>query len=61
MDLRLTGVILIIGVALAFDFINGMHDAANSVATVVGTRVLRPHHAVLWAAGFNFLAAFVLG
>jgi inorganic phosphate transporter, PiT family len=60
-DLRLLGVILIIGVALAFDFINGMHDAANSVATVVATRVLRPHHAVLWAAFFNFLAAFVFG
>ncbi|HTE87059.1 MAG TPA: inorganic phosphate transporter, partial [Dehalococcoidia bacterium] len=47
-DLRLIGVILIIGVALAFDFINGMHDAANSIATVVATRVLRPYQAVVW-------------
>jgi PiT family inorganic phosphate transporter len=60
-DLRLAGVIFIIGVALLFDIINGMHDAANSVATVVGTRVLRPYHAVVWAAFFNFVAAFVFG
>jgi PiT family inorganic phosphate transporter len=44
--------------ALAFDFINGFHDAANSIATVVSTRVLKPQHAVLWAASFNFIAAF---
>lgn len=61
MDLGLLGVILIIGVALAFDFINGMHDAANSIATVVATRVLRPYQAVLWAAFFNFVAAFTFG
>ena len=61
MDLRLIGVILIIGVALAFDFINGMHDAANSIATVVATRVLRPYQAVVWAAFFNFMAAFLFG
>jgi PiT family inorganic phosphate transporter len=51
-------VFLIIFVALIFDFINGFHDAANSIATVVSTRVLRPHQAVLMAAFFNFVAAF---
>jgi PiT family inorganic phosphate transporter len=60
-DLGLSGVILIIAVALVFDFINGMHDAANSIATVVATRVLRPFQAVLWAAFFNFIAAFTFG
>lgn len=48
-------------VALTFDFINGFHDAANSIATVVSTRVLSPKLAVVWAAFFNFVAAFVLG
>ncbi|HEY3660096.1 MAG TPA: anion permease, partial [Candidatus Udaeobacter sp.] len=48
-------------VALSFDFLNGFHDAANSIATVVSTRVLSPKIAVLWAAFFNFIAAFVLG
>jgi PiT family inorganic phosphate transporter len=48
-------------VALAFDFLNGFHDAANSIATVVSTRVLSPKLAVLWAAVFNFIAAFLLG
>ena len=48
-------------VALAFDFLNGFHDAANSIATVVSTRVLSPKLAVLWAAFFNFVAAFFLG
>lgn len=61
MNLGLVGVILIIGVALIFDFINGMHDAANSIATVVATRVLRPFQAVIWAAFFNFAAAFIFG
>ena len=57
-----SGVILfIILVALIFDFLNGFHDAANSIATVVSTRVLSPQRAVLWAAFFNFIAAFVLG
>jgi PiT family inorganic phosphate transporter len=51
----------IILLALAFDFLNGFHDAANSIATVVSTRVLSPQKAVLWAAFFNFVAAFVLG
>jgi inorganic phosphate transporter, PiT family len=53
--------VFIILVALAFDFLNGFHDAANSIATVVSTRVLSPQKAVLWAAFFNFVAAFVLG
>jgi PiT family inorganic phosphate transporter len=53
--------LFIIFVALAFDFLNGFHDAANSIATVVSTRVLAPQKAVLWAAFFNFVAAFVLG
>ncbi|OFV97411.1 MAG: inorganic phosphate transporter [Acidobacteria bacterium RIFCSPLOWO2_02_FULL_60_20] len=48
-------------VALIFDFLNGFHDAANSIATVVSTRVLSPRQAVLWAAFFNFVAAFVFG
>jgi PiT family inorganic phosphate transporter len=52
---------LIIFVALVFDFLNGFHDAANSIATVVSTRVLSPQKAVVWAAFFNFVAAFVLG
>ena len=47
--------------ALVFDFINGFHDAANSIATVVSTRVLSPRYAVAWAAFFNFIAAFFLG
>lgn len=51
----------LIGVALAFDFLNGLHDAANSIATVVSTRVLKPHHAVMMAAFFNFFAFFVFG
>jgi PiT family inorganic phosphate transporter len=52
---------LLILVALAFDFMNGFHDAANSVATIVSTRVLTPRQAVLWAAFFNFVAAFGFG
>ena len=51
----------IIAVALAFDFLNGFHDAANSIATVVSTRVLKPHHAVAWAAFFNFVAFLFFG
>jgi PiT family inorganic phosphate transporter len=54
-------VILIVIIALAFDFSNGWHDAANSIATVVSTRVLSPGRAVLWAAFWNFIAAFVFG
>jgi PiT family inorganic phosphate transporter len=57
----MTVLIFIILVALLFDFLNGFHDAANSIATVVSTRVLSPQKAVLWAALFNFVAAFVMG
>ncbi len=54
-------IILIIGIALVFDFTNGMHDAANSVATIVSTRVLSPKQAVIWAAFFNFVAFMIFG
>jgi PiT family inorganic phosphate transporter len=54
-------VLITVLVALAFDFLNGFHDSANSIATVVSTRVLSPKLAVLWAATFNFIAAFFLG
>lgn len=57
----LTLVVIIILLALLFDFINGMNDAANSIATIVSTRVLSPRLAVLWAAFFNFIAAFGFG
>jgi PiT family inorganic phosphate transporter len=53
--------ILLIGIALAFDFLNGLHDAANSIATVVSTRVLSPRVAVLWAGFFNFIAFLFFG
>jgi PiT family inorganic phosphate transporter len=56
-----TYIVIIVGVAFVFDFINGFHDSANSIATVVGTRVLTPLVAVGWAATFNFLAAFTVG
>ena len=56
-----TYVVIIVAIALIFDFINGFHDSANSIATVVGTRVLSPGYAVLWAAFFNFAAAFTVG
>jgi inorganic phosphate transporter, PiT family len=52
---------ILVGVALLFDFLNGLHDAANSIATIVSTRVLRPQYAVLWAAFFNFIAFAVFG
>ncbi|GAB1350938.1 inorganic phosphate transporter [Ignavibacteriales bacterium] len=61
MDHALLSLIFIIFLALAFDFINGFHDAANSIATVVSTRVLSPRYAVAWAAFFNFVAFLVLG
>jgi len=54
-------VIVIVGIALVFDYVNGFHDAANSIATVVTTRVLTPGQAVVWAAFFNFVAAFTFG
>jgi len=53
--------LITVATALVFDFLNGFHDAANSIATVVSTRVLSPKLAVIWAAAFNFLAAFLLG
>jgi PiT family inorganic phosphate transporter len=61
MDTNLLAVVALITVALVFDFINGFHDAANSIATVVSTRVLTPGRAVIWAAFFNFVAAFTFG
>src|SRR5262245_47515337 len=54
-------IFVIIFVALVFDFLNGFHDAANSIATIVSTRVLAPTTAVAWAAFFNFIAAFLFG
>jgi PiT family inorganic phosphate transporter len=54
-------VIFLVFIALVFDFINGFHDSANSISTVVSTRVLSPKYAVLWAAFFNFIAAFLIG
>lgn len=59
--LALPILIALIVVALVFDFLNGLHDAANSIATIVSTRVLRPHHAVAWAAFFNFIAFLIFG
>src|SRR5881398_3973166 len=61
MDHTLLAVVGLITAALVFDYINGFHDAANSIATVVSTRVLSPGQAVLWAAFFNFVAAFGFG
>lgn len=54
--MEIYGIAFIVFLALVFDFINGFHDAANSIATIVSTRVLQPRHAVLWAACFNFIA-----
>jgi len=54
-------IIFVIFVALAFDYTNGMHDAANSVSTIVSTRVLSPKQAVIWAAFFNFIAFLIFG
>src|SRR5688572_6373746 len=59
MTITLGVLIFLVALALAFDFMNGLHDAANSIATVVSTGVLRPHHAVAFAAFFNFVAIFV--
>ncbi len=61
MDSQLAVVVLLVAIALVFDYINGFHDAANSIATIVSTRVLTPGMAVAWAAFFNFVAAFVMG
>jgi len=60
-DVAFSSIVIIITVALVFDYINGFHDAANSIATVVSTRVLSPAQAVAWAAFFNFVAAFFFG
>src|SRR6266566_2272038 len=54
-----TIVLVTIAMALVFDIINGFHDAANSIATIVSTRVLSPKYAVLWAAAFNFIALWI--
>ena len=59
LNMSLWVLVTLVAVALLFDFMNGFHDAANSIATIVSTRVLKPHHAVLWAAAFNFLAYFL--
>ncbi|MFY9586891.1 MAG: inorganic phosphate transporter [Actinomycetota bacterium] len=59
--MKLTAVIFIIAIALFFDYTNGFHDAANSIATVVSTRVLSPRVAVMWAAAFNFIAFLIFG
>ena len=59
--LGLPALIALIGIALLFDLLNGLHDAANSIATVVSTRVLRPQYAVAWAAFFNFIAFLFFG
>src|SRR5688572_19968378 len=59
--MKLTAVIFIIAFALFFDYTNGFHDAANSIATVVSTRVLTPRAAVIWAATFNFIAFLIFG
>src|SRR4029453_784264 len=59
--LALPLLIFLIGVALAFDFLNGLHDAANSIATIVSTPVLSPRWAVAWAAFFNFIAFLFFG
>jgi PiT family inorganic phosphate transporter len=61
MDHTLLAILILIAIALIFDFINGFHDAANSIATVVSTRVLTPGKAVIWAAFFNFIAAATFG
>src|SRR5690606_25496641 len=57
--LKMTFLIIIIALAFIFDYINGFHDAANSIATIVSTKVLTPFQAVLWAAFFNFAAYFI--
>ncbi len=60
-DFNIIFIAFVIAVALAFDFTNGMHDAANSIATIVSTRVLPPRYAVIWAAFFNFVAFLIFG
>jgi len=60
-EMSLTVIVVLVLLALAFDFMNGFHDAANSIATIVSTRVLKPHQAVVWAAVFNVVAYFIFG
>ncbi len=59
LDFGVGSLLLLVALALVFDFLNGFHDAANSIATIVSTRVLKPHQAVLWAAVFNVIAIFI--
>src|SRR5476649_938247 len=59
--MSLNFLVILVALALAFDFLNGFHDAANSIATIVSTRVMRPQWAVLWAAFFNFVAFLFFG
>src|SRR5258708_33874600 len=64
MDFAALGLPVLVGliaVALLFDFLNGLHDAANSIATIVSTRVLKPQYAVAWASFFNFIAFLFFG
>jgi PiT family inorganic phosphate transporter len=61
MDSTLIAIVFLVGLALFFDFLNGFHDAANSIATIVATRVLSPRYAVMWAAFFNFIAFAFFG
>jgi PiT family inorganic phosphate transporter len=61
MDSTLIAIVFLVGLALFFDFLNGFHDAANSIATIVATRVLSPKYAVMWAAFFNFIAFAFFG
>ncbi len=58
-EISFTTIVVLVTLALLFDFMNGFHDAANSIATIVSTRVLKPHQAVMWAAAFNVIAYFV--
>jgi inorganic phosphate transporter, PiT family len=60
-ELSLPLLIGLVAVALAFDFLDGLHDTANSIATLVSTRMLRPRYAVVWAAFFNFIAFLIFG
>ena len=55
-----TLLVIVVAIALIFDFVNGFHDAANSIATIVATRVLKPWQAVIWAAFFNFISFLIL-
>ena len=58
-EISLSVIVVLVALAMLFDFMNGFHDAANSIATIVSTRVLKPHQAVVWAAVFNVIAIFI--